>query len=87
MPNARTLIIEQLEAGKVVDLDDFGVERVEKSSTRSCGACESPYVKTHGGYGSVCFECGEPWFNGRFVDTRPNPLPMGVKQAEGMEDD
>jgi hypothetical protein len=59
--NAHDLIIQQLDQGKVVELDEFGIEKVEKVDDEACQACESPYRQTHGGFGSKCFECDEPW--------------------------
>ncbi len=66
--HARTLIERELEAGHTVVLDEFEVETVAVDRDRECGACGSSYRRTHGGYGSVCFDCGEPWFDGRFID-------------------
>jgi hypothetical protein len=66
--SSKHLIKLSLNAVDRVDLDDFGIEYVTKDADRVCGACESPYRCTHGGYGSVCYDCGEPWFDGSFVE-------------------
>ena len=60
MATIKDMVIERLERGERVDLDEFGVEYVEKVAA-PCTACESRYRRTHGGWGSICYECGEPW--------------------------
>ena len=46
--------------GGRMDLDEFGVEWVERM-TVACGACGSTLRRTHGGWGSICWACGERW--------------------------
>lgn len=58
--SSRDLIEQQLEAGNKVELDEFGLESVVKVDG-ACRACGSHYRRTHGGWGSVCYECNEPW--------------------------
>lgn len=60
MSDLKSIVIERLERGERIDLDEFGIEYVIKDQ-RTCGACGSHYRRTHGGYGSICYECGEFW--------------------------
>lgn len=60
MANIKDMVVDRLEAGERVELDEFGIEYVTKV-TGSCRACESHYRRTHGGWGSICYECDEPW--------------------------
>lgn len=64
--NINDTIRKELDAGAKVELDEFGLEWIVKSS-KKCRACGSHYKRTHGGWGSICWECNEPWpdLNGR----------------------
>lgn len=66
--NVKTLVVAALAQQPVVYLDDFSIEWVEVDPDRRCSECGEPYRRTHGGYGSVCYLCEHPWFDGRFVE-------------------
>lgn len=67
MANIQDMVVERLEQGEEVALDDFGIEVVSKDPERKCLRCGSRYHRKHGGWGSICFICEQPWYDGFFV--------------------
>lgn len=58
--HVQDLVMEKLDLGETVYLST-DIEWVEKILDSECGACGSHYKQTHGGWGSICYECQEPW--------------------------
>jgi hypothetical protein len=61
--------MDRLDAGERVYLGEFGLEWLERVTLGACRACRGRYRRTHGGWGSLCVECGEPWDDEAEVET------------------
>jgi hypothetical protein len=65
--NSPDWIEKQLEAGRTVELDDLGLEWIEKAPL-PCRGCGSRYRQVHAGWGDICWDCGDRWETGEEVD-------------------